>query len=99
MILTGDNRSTGRKTIPSAIVYTTNLTWNDLGSNPRFCNVTAMTNNLSQCTAWHSDLQRLNSVSSSVRTPRNEHPACPLTLLSQSVCVTVGGAVEVIENV
>jgi hypothetical protein len=34
MKLTGENRSTGGKTCPSAILSTTNPTWTDLGSNP-----------------------------------------------------------------
>jgi len=34
MILTGENRSTGRQTCPSARLNTTNLTRTVLGSNP-----------------------------------------------------------------
>jgi hypothetical protein len=34
MKLTGENRSTGRKTCPSATLSTTNPTWTDLGLNP-----------------------------------------------------------------
>jgi hypothetical protein len=33
MILTGENRSTGRKTCPNATSSTTNLTWTDLALN------------------------------------------------------------------
>ena len=32
MILTGENRSAGRKTCNSGTLYTTNLIWTDLGS-------------------------------------------------------------------
>jgi hypothetical protein len=34
MILTGENRSTSRKTCHSATFFTTNPTWTDLTSNP-----------------------------------------------------------------
>jgi hypothetical protein len=34
MILTGENRSTGRKTCAIATLSTTNPTWTDMGSNP-----------------------------------------------------------------
>ena len=34
MILTGENRRTERKTRPSAILFTTDPTWTDLGLNP-----------------------------------------------------------------
>jgi hypothetical protein len=34
MILTGENRSTGGETCPSAILSTSNPTWTDPGSNP-----------------------------------------------------------------
>jgi hypothetical protein len=33
MILTGENRSAGRKTCYSAILSTINIIWSDLGSN------------------------------------------------------------------
>jgi hypothetical protein len=36
MILTGENQSTRRKTIPSATLFTTSPTWTDPGVNPDF---------------------------------------------------------------
>ena len=37
MILTGDNRSTGRYNCPSATLFTTNVTCTGLGSKPGLC--------------------------------------------------------------
>ena len=34
MVLTGENRSTRRKTLSHCYLFTANSTWTDLGSNP-----------------------------------------------------------------
>jgi hypothetical protein len=51
MILTGENRSTWRKTCPSATLSTTNYTWIDLGVNPGLCVERLATNCLSHSMA------------------------------------------------
>ena len=51
MILTGENRSTRRKTCRSATLSTTNPTWTDPGSNQGLCNERPATNRLSHGTA------------------------------------------------
>jgi hypothetical protein len=51
MKLTGENRSTRRKTCPSATLSTTNLTWTDPGSNPGLRGERPATNRLSHGTA------------------------------------------------
>jgi hypothetical protein len=51
MNLTGENRSTLRKTCPSATLSTTNPTWTDPGSNPGLCGERSETNRLSHGTA------------------------------------------------
>jgi hypothetical protein len=47
MKLTGENRSTRRKTCPSATLSTTNSTWTDPGSNPGFRGGRSAANRLS----------------------------------------------------
>jgi hypothetical protein len=47
MKLTGENRSTGGKTCPSATLSTTNPTWTDPGSNPGLRGEWPATNRLS----------------------------------------------------
>jgi len=47
MMLTGDNRSTGRYNCPSATFFTTNVTCNGLGSNPGLCGEKPVTDLLS----------------------------------------------------
>jgi hypothetical protein len=51
MKLTGENRSTRRKTCLSATLSTTNHTWADLVSNPGFRGESSATNRLSHGTA------------------------------------------------
>jgi hypothetical protein len=51
MKLTGENRSTRRKTCPSATLSTTNPTWTDPGSNPGLSGERPVTNRLSHGTA------------------------------------------------
>jgi hypothetical protein len=51
MKLTGENRSTRRKSCPSITLSTTNLTWNDLGSSPGLRGERPATNRLSHSTA------------------------------------------------
>jgi hypothetical protein len=51
MKVTGENRSTRRKTCPSATLSATNPTWTDPGSNPSFRGGRLTTNRLSHCTA------------------------------------------------
>jgi hypothetical protein len=51
MNLTGENRSTGGKTCPSATLSTTNPTWTDRGSNPCLRGERPATNRLSHGTA------------------------------------------------
>jgi hypothetical protein len=50
MKLTGENRSTRRKTCPSATLSTTNPTWIDPGSNPGLSGERPATNRLSHGT-------------------------------------------------
>jgi hypothetical protein len=52
MKLTGENRSTGGKTCPSATLSTTNPTWTDPESNPGLRGGRPATNRLSHDTAW-----------------------------------------------
>jgi hypothetical protein len=52
MKLTGENRSTRRKTSPSATLSTKNLTWTDSGSNPGLRDESPATNRLSHGTAF-----------------------------------------------
>jgi hypothetical protein len=47
MILTGENRRTGRKTCPTATLSATNLTWTGVGSNVGLCDETPETYRLS----------------------------------------------------
>jgi hypothetical protein len=54
MKLTGENRSTRRKTCPSATLSTTNPTWTDPGSNPDLRGERPATNRLSHGTAISS---------------------------------------------
>jgi hypothetical protein len=56
MKLTGENRSTRRKTCPSATLSTTNPTWTDPGSNPGLRGERLATNRLSNGTACDSSL-------------------------------------------
>jgi hypothetical protein len=51
MKLTGENRSTRRKTCPSATLSTTNPTWTDPGSNPGLRGERPAANSLSHGTA------------------------------------------------
>jgi hypothetical protein len=51
MKLTGENRSTRRKTRPSATLSTTNSTWTDPGSNPGLRGGRPAANRLSHGTA------------------------------------------------
>jgi hypothetical protein len=51
MKLTGENRSTRRKTCPSATLFTKNPTWTDSGSNPGLRGEMPATNRLSHGTA------------------------------------------------
>jgi hypothetical protein len=51
MKLTGENRSTGRKTCPIATMFTANPTWTDPGSNPGLRCQRPSTNRLSHGTA------------------------------------------------
>jgi hypothetical protein len=51
MKLTGENRSTRRKTCPSATLFTTNPTWTEPGSNPGLRGERPATNLLSHGTA------------------------------------------------
>jgi hypothetical protein len=51
MILTGENRTTRRKTCPSATLSTTNPTWIDPGANPGLRGKRPATNHLSH-TSW-----------------------------------------------
>jgi hypothetical protein len=51
MKLTGENRSTQRKTCPSVNLSTTNPTWTDPGSNPGFRGEGPTTKRLSHGTA------------------------------------------------
>jgi hypothetical protein len=51
MKMTGENRSTRRKTCPSATLSTTNLAWTDQGSNPGILGERPATNRLSHDTA------------------------------------------------
>jgi hypothetical protein len=51
MKLTGENRSTGGKTYPSATLSTTNPTWTDQGSNLGISGERPATNRLSHGTA------------------------------------------------
>jgi hypothetical protein len=51
MNLTGENRSTRRKTCPNATLSTTNPTWIDPGSNPDLRGERPATNRLSHGTA------------------------------------------------
>jgi hypothetical protein len=48
MILTGENRTTRRKTCPSATLSTTNPTWTDLGAKPGIRGERPAANDLSQ---------------------------------------------------
>jgi hypothetical protein len=59
MKLTGENRSTRRKTCPSATLSTTNPTWTDRGSNPGLRCGRPATNRLSNGTALHMQLSLL----------------------------------------
>jgi hypothetical protein len=52
MKLTGKNRSTRRKTCPSATLSTTNPIWTDPGSNPGLRGKRPATNRLSHGTAF-----------------------------------------------
>jgi hypothetical protein len=52
MKLTRDNRSTRRKTCPSATLSNTNPTWTDPGSNPGLRGEKPATNRLSDGTAF-----------------------------------------------
>jgi hypothetical protein len=47
LVLTGEHRSTGRKTCHSGTLSTTNLTWTDLSSNLPPCGEGLATNSLS----------------------------------------------------
>jgi hypothetical protein len=51
MVLTGETRSTRRKTCPSVTLPTTNLTRTDLGSNPGLHDECPAPNRISHCTA------------------------------------------------
>jgi hypothetical protein len=51
MTLTGENRSTRRKTSPSATLSTTNPTWHEPGSNPGLRGGRPAANRLSHGTA------------------------------------------------
>jgi hypothetical protein len=51
MVLTGENRSTRRKTYPSAPLSTKNPKWTDPGSNPGLRGESPATNRLSHGTA------------------------------------------------
>jgi hypothetical protein len=68
MKLTGENRSTRRKTCPSATLSTTNPTWADPGSNPGLRGGRPTANRLSHGTALEADTYKTNI--------RDEHP-CP----------------------
>ena len=61
MILTGENRSTGRKTCPSATLSTTNLTSTELGLNPGLSDYRPATNRLSHDTALKQEFH-LNNI-------------------------------------
>jgi hypothetical protein len=50
MKLTGENRSTRRKTCPSATLFTKNPMWTDQGSNPGLRGERPVTNRLSHGT-------------------------------------------------
>jgi hypothetical protein len=54
MKLTGENRSTRRKTCPSATLSATNPIWADPGSNPGLRGERPATNRLSRGTAYSS---------------------------------------------
>jgi hypothetical protein len=56
MKLTGENRTTRRKTCPSATLSTTNPTWTDPGSNPGLRGEKPATNRLSHGTALMTGL-------------------------------------------
>jgi hypothetical protein len=56
MKLTGENRSTRRKTCPSATLSNTNPKWTDLGSNPGHRGGRPAANRLSHGTAYTSQL-------------------------------------------
>jgi hypothetical protein len=59
MKLTGENRSTWRKTCPSATFSTTNPTWTDPGLNLGLHGDRSATNRLSHRTAMNSVLLKL----------------------------------------
>jgi hypothetical protein len=54
MILTGETRSTWRKTYPSATLFTADPTWTGLGSNPRLRVERPATNHRTHGTARHA---------------------------------------------
>jgi hypothetical protein len=62
MKFTGKNGSTRRKTCPSAILSTTNPTWNDRGSNPGLRGERPVTYRLSHGTAFYNVIDTLRFV-------------------------------------
>jgi hypothetical protein len=77
------NRSTRKKTCPSATLSTTNPTWPDLGSNPGRRGVKPATNRLSYGTAW--TLMNLNQIDECPN--RNSNPA-PVEYKSRALLCT-----------
>jgi hypothetical protein len=59
MILTGENRSTGRENFPTVILSTTNIMCIELKSNPGFRGDKPATNHLSRGTAFKDHLKVL----------------------------------------
>jgi len=62
MILTENNRRTGRKTCPSGSLSSTNATWTNLGSKPCLRGNSPANNSLSQDTAFNPLNAELNPI-------------------------------------
>jgi hypothetical protein len=77
MILTRESRSSRRKTSPNATLFTTNLTWIDLGSKAVLRCERSETNRLSHGTAFqHKENPQLYLKTQSV--PRSKHTSSRL---------------------
>jgi hypothetical protein len=70
MMLTGKNRSTWRKTCPTATLFTTNPTSTELGSNPALRVERPAATPMSHCTAFKTKID----LNSNIRfLPRGKH--------------------------